>query len=263
MAVAHKGSISMYMVLIPTSLYKTTTDNTIHFNQLDKESKARIRYKKYCSHCGKEVSSEDIVKGYEYEKGRYVTMTEDELELLKTNKDRTIHLVQCSKLNDIDMLYYDKNYYVVPDKGAEKPFELLRQSLLSLKMIGIPKTVIGQSEKTIALYPLKDGMIAKTLYYYDEIVEIPRKISKMKLDEKELEMTKLILKNMEKKFMASDFKDEYQERLKEAIWQKIKGNNVIAVDQGEQSNIIDLMEALQKSLEQSEKGNKHEDQAGA
>ena len=151
MAVAHKGSISMYMVLIPTSLYKTTTDNTIHFNQLDKESKARIRYKKYCSHCGKEVSSEDIVKGYEYEKGRYVTMTEDELELLKTNKDRTIHLVQCSKLNDIDMLYYDKNYYVVPDKGAEKPFELLRQSLLSLKMIGIAKTVIGQSEKTIAL----------------------------------------------------------------------------------------------------------------
>lgn len=265
MAVAHKGSISMYMVLIPTGLYKTTTDHTIRFNQIDKESGARIKHKKYCSHCGKEVTSADIIKGYEYEKGRYVTMTDDELELLKTNKDRTIHLEQCSKINQIDMIYYNKNYYAVPDKGAEKAFELLRQSLLSLKMVGIAKTVIGQSEKTIALYPLKEGMIAKTLYYYDEIVEIPRKIPKMQLDKKELEMTKMIIKNMEKPFVASNFKDEYQERLKDAIWQKIKGNNIISVDQGEPNNIIDLMEALKESLEQSDKENKrqHKDQAGA
>ncbi len=249
MAVAHKGSISMSLVLIPVGLHKTTVDNDIHFNQLDKESGARIKYKKYCSHCGKEVSAQDIIKGYEYEKGQYVTMTDDELDRLKTNKDRTIHIVQCSKMSEIDMIYYEKDYYAVPEKGAEKAFELLRQTLLSMKMVGIAKTVIGQTEKTIVLYPLKDGLIAKTLYYYDEIAEIPRKVPKMQLDKKELEMAKMLVQNMVKPFVATDFHDAYQERLREAIMQKIKGKEVLMVDQGANNNVIDLMEALKGSLE--------------
>lgn len=249
MAVAHKGSIAMSLLLIPTGLYKTTTDNDIHFNQLDRESGARIKYKKYCSHCGKEVGTADIIKGYEYEKGKYVTMTDEELERLKTNKDKTIHLVQCSKMNEIDSIYYDYNYYAVPDKGAEKPFELVRQALLSMKMVGIAKTVIGQSEKTIVLYPLKDGMIAKTLYYYDEIVEVPRKVPKMQMDKKELDMAKMVIQAMAKPFRAEEFHDEYQERLRDAIMEKIKGNEVVAVDQGPTNSILSLMESLEGSLE--------------
>ena len=93
MAVAHKGSISMGLVLIPIGMYKATVDNDIHFNQLEKESKARIKYKKYCNHCGKEVSSSDIIKGYEYEKDKYVVMADDELERIKTKKDKTIHIL--------------------------------------------------------------------------------------------------------------------------------------------------------------------------
>lgn len=250
MAVAHKGSIAISMLLIPSGLYKTTVDNDIHFNQLDKESGARIQYKKFCSHCGKEVSSADIIKGYEYEKGKYVTMTNEELERLKTNKDKTIHLVQCSKMSQVDPIYYDYNYYAVPDVGAEKPFELVRQSLLTLKMVGIAKTVIGQSEKTIVLYPLKEGMIAKTLYYDDEIVEIPRKIPKMQLDKKEMELTKMVIKAMEKPFVAAEFHDEYQERLRKAVMEKIKGNEVIAVEPGTAPNtILTLLESLEGSLE--------------
>lgn len=250
MAVAHKGSIAMSLLLIPTGLYKTTTDNDIHFNQLDRESGARIKYKKYCSHCGKEVGTSDIIKGYEYEKGKYVTMTDEELDRLKTNKDKTIHLVQCSKMREIDSIYYDYNYYAVPDKGAEKPFELMRQGLLAMKMVGIAKTVIGQSEKTIVLYPLKDGMIAKTLYYSDEIVEIPRKVPKMQLDKKELELTKMVIQAMEKPFKAEEFRDEYQERLRNAIMEKIKGNEVLAVDQGPSNSVRDLMESLEGSLKE-------------
>lgn len=93
MAVAHKGNISMGLVFIPIGLYKSTVDNDIHFYQLDKESKARIKYKKYCSHCNKEVTSDDIIKGYEYEKDKYVVMTDDELEKIKTQKDKTIHII--------------------------------------------------------------------------------------------------------------------------------------------------------------------------
>lgn len=248
MAVAHKGSISMGLVLIPICMYKTTTDNDIHFNQLDKESKARIRYKKYCSHCNKEVTSTDIIKGYEYEKDKYVIMTEEEMEKIKNTRDKTIHIIQFAKLSEIDQLYYEKNYYGIPDTGAEKAFELLRQSLLAQKKVAIAKTVIGTRENLIVLYPTKDGMIVKTLFYNDEIVETPKQIPKMKLDENELNMAKMLIDNMTKPFDANNFKDEYQLRLREAIMKKIQGKEIVSADTEQPNNVIDLMEALQKSL---------------
>lgn len=251
MPVTHKGSISMGMVLIPIGLYKTTVDNDVHFNQLEKESKARIKYKKYCSHCGKEVAPQDIIRGYEYEKDKYVVMTDDELEKIKTRKDKTIHILQFAKISEVDMIYYEKNYYAIPEAGAEKAFELLRQSLLSEKKVAIAKTVMGTNEKLLVLYPLKDGLIVKTLFYYDEIAAVPKQIPKMKLDEQELEMARLLIQNMTKPFEASQYCDEYQTRLREAIMKKIQGQEIVTADTSAPDNVIDLMEALQKSLEMS------------
>lgn len=257
MAVSHRGSISMGLVLIPVALYKTTTDNDIHFNQLDKESKARIRYKKYCGHCNKEVTSSDIIKGYEYEKDKYVIMTDDELEKIKTKKDKTIHIIQFSKMSEVDTIYYEKDYYAIPDAGAEKAFELLRQAMLAQKKVAIAKTVMGTNEKLIVLYPLKDGMIVKTLFYADEVVPVPKQIPKMKLDDNELEMAKMLIENMTKPFEEENFKDEYQERLKDAIMKKIQGNEIVSADTGEpQNNVINLMEALQRSIEQTSTNDK-------
>lgn len=251
MAVAHKGSISMGLVLIPIGMYKATVDNDIHFNQLDKESKARIKYKKYCSHCGKEVSAKDIIKGYEYEKDRYVVMTDDELEKIKTKKDKTIHIVQFARMAEVNMIYYEKDYYAVPDTGAEKAYELLRQALLSQKKVAIAKTVMGTNEKLLVLYPTKEGIIVKTLFYHDEIAAMPKTMPKLKLDENELSMAKMLIENMTRPFHAEEFRDEYQARLREAIMKKIQGQEIVAVDSGGPSNVIDLMEALQKSLELS------------
>ena len=249
MAVAHRGSISMGLVLIPVGLYKTTVDNDIHFNQLCRESKGRIQYKKYCRHCDKEIKSEGIIKGYEYEKGKCVVMTNEELEKIKTKKDKTIHILQFAKMSEVNMIYYEKDYYAMPEAGAEKAFELLRQSLLSQKKVAIAKTVMGTSEKLLVLYPTKDGIIVKTLFYQDEITAMPKTVPKMKLDENELNMAKMLIENMTKPFDASDFHDEYQERLRAAITKKIQGQEIVAVDTNGPSNVIDLMEALQKSLE--------------
>lgn len=249
MAVAHKGSISMGMVLIPVGLYKTTVDNDIHFNQLDKESKARIKYKKYCSHCGKEVNPEDIIKGYEYEKDKYVVMTEDELERIKTKKDKTIHILQFAKMSEVDMIYYEKDYYAIPDTGAEKAYELLRQALLAEKKVAIAKTVMGTNEKLLVLYPLKEGMVVKTLYYEDEIAAVPKQVPKMKLESNELDMAKMLIQNMTVPFHAADYRDEYQARLREAIMKKIQGQEIVTADTSGPDNIIDLMEALQRSVE--------------
>ncbi len=256
MAVAHKGSISMGLVLIPIGLYRTTTDNDIHFNQLEKESKARIKYKKYCSHCNKEVTSDDIIKGYEYEKDKYVIMTDDDLEKIKTKRDKTIHIIQFAKMSEIDPIFYEKDYYGIPDTGAEKAFELLRQSMLSQKKVAIAKTVIGTRENLIVLYPTKDGMIVKTLFYIDEIVEIPKKVPKMQLDKNEMDMAKLLIENMTKEFEPTAFNDEYQERLRAAIMTKIQGKEIVTTDTGEQNNVIDLMEALKRSIDQTQNKSK-------
>lgn len=248
MAVAHKGSISMGLVLIPIGLYKTTTDNDIHFNQLEKESKARIKYKKYCSHCNKEVTPDDIIKGYEYEKDKYVIMTDDDLEKIKTKKDRTIHIIQFANMSEVDPIYFEKDYYAVPDAGAEKAYELLRQSMLLQGKVAIAKTVMGTNQKLIVLYPLEDGIIIKTLFYADEVVAIPKQVPGMELDENELLMAKMLIENMTKPFQAADYKDEYQEHLREAIMKKIQGKEIVSTETTEQNNVIDLMEALQRSL---------------
>ena len=263
MAVAHKGSISMGMVLIPVGLYKTTVDNDIHFNQLEKESKARIKYKKYCSHCGKEVKAEDIIKGYEYEKDKYVVMTDDELERIKTKKDKTIHILQFAKMSEVNMIYYEQDYYAIPETGAEKAFELLRQSLLLEKKVAIAKTVMGTNEKMLVLYPLKDGMIVKTLFYHDEIAAVPKQIPKMKLSDQELEMARMLIQNMTQPFDAESYRDEYQARLRDAIMKKIQGQEIVTADTSGPDNVIDLMEALQKSLEQTKNGQGNKRKAGS
>ena len=150
-------------------------------------------------------------------------MTDDELERIKTKKDKTIHILQFAKMSEVNMIYYEQDYYAIPEAGAEKAFELLRQSLLWKKKVAIAKTVMGINEKLLVLYPLKDGMIVKTLFYHDEIAAVPKQIPKMKLSEQELEMAKMLIQNMTQPFDAESYRDEYQARLREAIMKKNSG----------------------------------------
>ena len=245
------SAISFGLVNIPVVYNPIIKNNDTSFNQLHKKCGSRIHYQKYCDHCKKIVREPDIIKGYEYEKDKYVVMTDDELEKIKTRKDKTIHIIQFAKMSEVNMIYYEKDYYAVPDTGAEKAYELLRQSLLSQKKVAIAKTVMGTNEKLLVLYPTKEGIIVKTLFYHDEIAAMPKAVPKMKLDENELNMAKMLIENMTKPFKAEEFRDEYQARLREAIMKRIQGQEIVAVESSGPSNVIDLMEALQKSLELS------------
>ena len=183
-------------------------------------------------------------------------MTDDELERIKTKKDKTIHILQFAKMSEVNMIYYEKDYYAIPEVGAEKAYELLRQSLLSEKKVAIAKTVMGTNEKLLVLYPMKDGMIVKTLFYDDEIAGVPKQVPKMKLEEQELEMAKLLIQNMTKPFEAEEYRDEYQARLRDAIMKKIQGQEIVTADTSSPDNVIDLMEALKKSLDMTKKDDK-------
>lgn len=248
MAVAHKGAISFGLVHIPVSLYRSTRDNDISFNQLCKETKQRIHYKKYCANCNKELKSEDIVKGYQYEKDKYVIMTNEEIEAIKSEKDKTIHILQFCELKDVNDIYYEKNYYAIPETGGEKAFELLRKAMLEEGKVAIAKTVLGTKETLMALCPQEDGILMKTLFYYDEVVDLPKAYKHPTVNKSELTMAKQLIQAMVSPFQAEVYHDEYQERLMNAIEEKINGNKIVSPKAAKTNDIADLMDALKQSV---------------
>lgn len=250
MAVSHRGAISFGMVHIPVGLYTATQDNDIHFNQLCKEDGSRVKYKKICASCGKEVGTGDIVKGFEYEPGKYVTMTDAGFEKAKSAKDKTIHILHFTDLPNIRPIYFDKTYHVVPEQGGDKAFELLRRAMKDENKIAVAKTVMGTKEKLLALIPTDAGILIETLFFADEVKEAPKEAAHSEVNEAELQMAKTLIGAMVKDFEPEQYKDEYQEKLWQIINGKIQGKEVIA-PQEPVVNVIDLMEALRKSLSQA------------
>lgn len=253
---AIKTVISRGFMNIPVSLYKTTRDISISFNQLCKDTHERVRYKKICPSCNKEVKSEDIIKGYEFEKGRYVTFTEDELEKLKTRKDKTLQIDKFAKMSEVDPIYFDKNYYAVPDAGAEKGYELLRQALITKKEVAIIKTVMGTSEKLMVLYPTKDIMLVKTLFYHEEIQAVPVPLVKPKIEKADLELTKTMIDVMTSPFNPEQYFDDFQSKVREAVETKIEGKEIETADTttGGFNNVVDIMVGIKKTIDMEKKG---------
>lgn len=252
MAVARKSVISFGLVAIPISMYTATQDNDIHFNQLHKEDTSRIRYKKVCAHCGKELSTDDIIKGYEYDKDHYVVVTEEEIEKIKTEQEKSIQILHFAQLNQISPVYYEKTYQAVPGPGGEKAFELLRKALMDEQKIAIGKTVFGTKDTLMAIIPREDGMLISTMFYEDDVKELPKNYNQPEISEPELKLAKTLIDSMDTPFHPSDYKDEYQIKLKELIEKKVSGQEIVAAKAEDQpGNVIDLMEALKTSVEQS------------
>lgn len=255
MPVAHHSVISFGLVAIPVAMYTATQDNDIHFNQLHKEDQSRVRYKKTCAHCGKELKSEDIIKGYEYDKDQYVVVSDEEIEKIKTEKEKSIQILHFAQLNQISPVYYDKTYQVIPDKGGEKAFELLRSALMKEQKIAIGKTVMGTKDTLMAIIPRENGVLISTMFYQDDIKDLQKSYDIPQPNEQELKMAQALIDTMDTPFDPSQYKDEYQERLKELIEAKIAGKDVVAASSEEQTGkVIDLMDALKASIEKQ-----HED----
>lgn len=252
MAVAHKSVISFGLVAIPVSMYTATQDNDIHFNQLHKDDNERVRYKKTCGHCGKELTSKDIIKGYQYDKDHYVVISDEELEKIKTEKDKSIQILHFAELNQISPVYYDRTYQAVPEAGGEKAFELLREALMSEQKIAIGKTVMGTKETLLAIIPREDGVLISTMFYEDDIKDLPKSYSRPELSDAEINMAKTLINSMDTPFNPAEYKDEYQIKLRELIETKIAGKEIIAAKPEMPNNIINLMDALKASIEQNQ-----------
>lgn len=249
MAYSYKGAISFGLVYIPITLSLSVKEQDIGFNMLEKKTKSRVKYKKTCVDCNnKEVKNEDIVKGYQYEKDKYVIFTNEDFEKLKTPKDKNITIESFVSIDEIDPIYFDKAYYVKP-VGADKAFHVLLKAMESEKKAGIAKTVLGTKE-TLILLRVRDGkMLVNTLYFHSEVQKAPE-IANQKIAKKELDLAKNLISQMTGKFEPEKYKDEYYTKLKKAIKRKISGNEIVeSKDEKQPSKIINLMEALQKSID--------------
>ena len=249
--ISRKSVITFGMVAIPIAMYTATQDNDIHFNQLHAEDNSRIRYKKTCAHCGKEITSNEIVKGYQYDKDKYVVITDEEIEKIKTEKDKSIQILHFAELNQISPVYYEKTYQAVPEPGGEKAFELLRSALMAEQKIAIGKTVMGTKDTLMAIIPREEGILISTMFFADEVKEIQKQYTKPEVSKQELDMAKLLINSMDTPFDPPKNKDKYQVKLRELIEAKISGREVVAAEPESAGKVIDLMEALKASVEKA------------
>ncbi len=218
------------MVAIPIAMVKATQDNDIHFNQLHKEDSSRIRYKKSCAHCGKEIGTGDIVKGYEYDKDQYVVVTDEEIEKIKTEKEKSIQILHFAQLNQISPVYYDMTYQALPEAGGEKAFELLRAALMAEQKIAIGKTVLGTKDTLMAIIPREDGVLISTMFYSDDVRALQKPYAKPEVSDQELNMAKTLINSMDTPFDPAKYKDEYQSKLRALIETKISGKEIVAAN---------------------------------
>lgn len=248
-----KGAIAFGLVYIPISLSLCVKENDLGFNLIDKKTMSRIKYKKTCVDCdNKEIKSENIVKGYQYEKDKYVIFTEEEFEKIKSKKDKNITIDRFVDLKEIDPIYFDKSYYVKPN-GSDKAFGLLLTAMQKLNKAGIAKCVLGTKDTLILIRAVRGKMILSTMYFKEEIVEEPT-IKIEKISKNELDLATTLIQNMTGKFEPEKYKDEYNLKVKKAINQKIAGKKVIrARETKEPQKVINLLDALKKSVKTSNK----------
>lgn len=253
MGFSYKTSINFGLVYIPVNLSIAVKDNNISFNMLHKKTMSRVQYKKTCVDCNnKEVNANDVVKAYQYEDGKYVIFEESDFEKLKTNKDKNITIEHFATLNEIDPIFYDKTYYVVPT-GGYKAFSLLKRAMEDLKKVGIAKTILGNKEALIMLRVKNDQMYLNTMHFFEEIVNNPYQDNDTEVDIRELDLAKAIIDNMTVSFKPALYQDDYKERLLGAIEAKIRGQELLPLKDNQPNQVSSLFDALEQSLKQTAK----------
>lgn len=248
------GAISFGLVNIPVKLFSAVETEELKFDLLSKDM-APIRYARLDKNTGKEVAWKDIVKGYEYEEGRYVVVDDKDFEKANPKKAKTIDIVQFSKIEEIDPLLYEKPYYLQPSKGGEKAFKLLLQALSKSGKVGIAEFMLRNREHICALRAYNNRLVLSQLRYQQELRELPEEVDKgIKLSDKELQLAVKLVEQLTETFDAQKFKDTYVEEMKKIIKAKASGKKIrVATTEKVDSNVKDLMDVLKASIGNNKK----------
>jgi len=246
------GAISFGLVNVPIKLFTATSQKDVRFHQLHDKDGARIQQKRVCSKDGEEVPLEHIVKGYEVSRDTYVVITPEELEALDPKASRTVDILDFVDLEEIDPVYYDSSYYMVPDKGAAKAYALLLEAMRKSKKVAIARVVLRQKQHLVALRPLRNALSMETMLYADEVVSpdtlegLPEDVE---VTDRELAMAQQLIDSLADDFKPERYRDDYRERVMDLIERKAEGQEMVVQEQEEeQAPVVDLMAALEASL---------------
>jgi DNA end-binding protein Ku len=255
-----KGAVSFGLISIPVKLYPAVSEKSLKFHLLHEADGGRIKYQRTCAACGKEVSWDDIVKGYEYSKDHYVQFSDEDLDAVDVDSVRAIDVVTFVPLEEIDPIYFNKTYYVVPDPTGLKAYRLLAEALEAEGQVGVAKVALREKEH-LATIRLKDDMfVLETMHWPDEIREpaFEELDKKVEVRDNEVKMARQLIQQLSDNFKPEEFRDEYRERLEAVAQQKIEGQEVTvaAAPDEEPAKVVDLMEALKASVEQAKKTKK-------
>ena len=246
------ATISFGLVSIPVRFYTATKSEDVHFHLLHASCGSRVNRKWWCPHHEKIVDSDELIRGYEISKNKYVTFTDEEIETLETGDNRAVEITEFVDLHEIDPVFFEKAYYLGPSAGGGKTYRLLAQAMKKQDKVAVARWIGGGKEHLVVLRPYEKGLILHTMFYADEVRDFDAiDIEESPVRDKEVQLAEMLINELtEKKFDALQFKDEYRNRLLDRIRAKSKGKTIAAEEKEEEKGgeVIDIMEALRRSL---------------
>lgn len=252
-----KGSISFGLVNIPIALYPATRGEELKFRLLRKTDLSPVNYKRVAEKDGKEVPWDQIVKGYEYEKGKYVVLQDEDFQRVDIEATQTVDIQDFVELDEIDPIFFYKPYYLEPQKGGDKAYALLRDALKDIKKVGVAKVVIKTREYLAGVKPEDGALVLELMHFADELADtsklhIPKKVE---VGKREMTMAKSLIDSMSSKWNPEKYKDDYREALMEVIEEKVEAGGKEIEEKPRKApkptKVIDLVSVLQKSLQET------------
>lgn len=251
-----KGSISFGLVNVPVKMYTATSTKELSFNMLHSKDKGRIHYRKFCSQCGQEVSKDEIVKGYPISKNEYVVLTDEDFAKVPIKSLKTIEIKQFFDPSELGVVYYNRFYYLSPEKGGEKPYYILKEAMKSTNSMGIGKLSFRNREHLVGLKSFDGGLLLAQLYYIDEVrspEEVPGWNTSVDVSDEEMELAVQLINQMRKPLKLEELKDDYKEALMELIEAKLSGKEVsVSEEVAEAESLVDALKSSVEAAKESE-----------
>jgi len=250
-----KGSISFGLVNIPVKMFAATEDKDIRFRNIHKECHTPIKYEQVCPHCNKKVGPDEIVRGYEYEPGKFVIIEDSDLDAIRTDITKSVEIIDFVLLKDIDPIYFAKSYYLSPQDTGSKAYNLLREAMNKTGRIAVARMVIRDKESLAVVRVYRNVLVLETIYYPDEVRDVnqvPGVAENAKLVESELNVATQLIDALTHGFEPEKYRNDYREKLMEVIRKKAEGDEIVTRPEVQKTNVIDLMQALQASLQQTQ-----------
>lgn len=246
-----KGYLSFGLVNIPIKMYAATEEKRLRFRYLHRDCQTPIQSIRMCPRCEQEIAWHEVVRGYEYQEGRYVLMEKDELEELLPETSKTIEIMDFVKLEEVDPIYFNKSYYLGAQDKNNKAYALLRDALKTTEKIAIARVMI-RSKQTLAIVRVHQNcLIMETIFYPDEVrsvTQVPDLPDNLELTEREQSMAVQLIDQLTTTFRPENYQDEYRQMLEEIIEKKVNNEQIVELPEQKPEKVIDLMEALQASI---------------